>query len=195
MGETVWADRPDGGQVPFDPDACKRFPLRVDDWPKSYLYLRPESDDDRWIYAEKEPTSWRRSGPNARLLPVRFAYLRCRVVTPKEADEMRRGAGSDNPPQTPIKPKWDPENRILSVEGSVCRKFARRADNQIKILAKLQAEGWPEKSIRNPLRDEAQLRQTIKDFNKSLTKDCPFRLVQDLNRVGWTLGPDMTDLP
>jgi hypothetical protein len=99
------------------------------------------------------------------------------------------------PTKLVLRPDWDPESRTLSVGDTACRKFKRHAHNQIKILEALQAEGWPEKSIANPFSNEAQLHQTIKDFNDSLNKGCRFRLVQDHNRVGWTLEQSTGELP
>jgi hypothetical protein len=84
-------------------------------------------------------------------------------------------------------PSWDRETRTLSIGGTICRRFTRRTSNQIKILEALQSAGWPERSSPNPLDSEEQLHQTIRDFNKSLSEGCPFRLVQDHNRVGWRL--------
>jgi hypothetical protein len=91
--------------------------------------------------------------------------------------------------------KWDSDSLTLSVGGIVCRKFTRRSNNQIKLLESLQATGWPDKPIPNPLRDESQLGQTIKDFNKSLDRPGLFHLVQDHNRVGWNVGQGSSDLP
>jgi hypothetical protein len=88
----------------------------------------------------------------------------------------------------PGKPKWDRESWTLSIGGVVCRKFTRHFGNQIKILEALQTAGWPEESIANPLRDESQLHQAIKDFNRSLIDPNLIRLVSDHNRVGWERG-------
>jgi hypothetical protein len=116
----------------------------------------------------------------------------CRVVTRKEADAICREAEKDFPPEweracpaIPLKPKWDRESWTLSIGGIVCRKFTKRFGNQIKILEALQASGWPGESIANPLRDESQLHQAIKDFNRSVKKPTLFRLVSDHNRVRW----------
>src|SRR6516225_2320559 len=96
MGEMVWADRPDGGQVGFDPERCVRFPLRpeIEDYPKPYLYYRPE--DDLWIYAEEriqytfeKGTHWHPAGPTS----VPFVKRSCRIVTREKARDMSREAG------------------------------------------------------------------------------------------------------
>jgi hypothetical protein len=102
MGEMVWADRPDGGQVRFDPDLCVRFPLPagIEDHPTRYLYH--ESEGDLWIYAEEriefrleKGGSYHPAGP--RLVPI--VELSCRVVTRTEADGLFREAGKDFPPE------------------------------------------------------------------------------------------------
>jgi hypothetical protein len=100
MSETVWADWPGRGQVPFDPDTCEtRIPLRVDGWPKCYLYQVHKSDGDLWIYAEEEAAGRSRRNPyTGRSEVERFLLRRCRVVTEEEAREMRREAGLGNPP-------------------------------------------------------------------------------------------------
>jgi hypothetical protein len=87
-----------------------------------------------------------------------------------------------------IKPKWDPKKLTLSVGARICHRFKRKTNNhQLRIVEALEAAGWPDKSIPNPLRDEIQLRQTIKDFNEACVEGSPFRLTQDHNQVGWTL--------
>jgi hypothetical protein len=94
MGETVWADRPDGGQVPFDPDNCERFPLRVDGWPKQYLYLHRKPGGAVLIYTEEQPAMRPGGNPYTR----KFMYRHpCRVVTRGEADGLCRQAGKDFP--------------------------------------------------------------------------------------------------
>jgi hypothetical protein len=96
------------------------------------------------------------------------------------AGQSKRGLG--------IRPTWNPKSLTLSVGNVVCHKFTRRLGNQIEVLKSLEAAGWPEKTIPNPLRDESQLRQTIKDFNKASVDGSTFRLIQDHNQVGWTIG-------
>jgi hypothetical protein len=97
MGEMVWADRPDGGQVRFDPDLCVRFPLRArdEDHPKNYLFHKPEGD--LWIYVE-ERIEFRAVGDYHVLLGrslVPTVQRSCRIVNREEAREMSREAGLD----------------------------------------------------------------------------------------------------
>jgi hypothetical protein len=68
MGETVWADRPNGGQVPFDPDTCERFPLQADDWPRHSLYLHRKPGGAVLIYAEEPVVFYLHRKPDGAVL-------------------------------------------------------------------------------------------------------------------------------
>jgi hypothetical protein len=102
MGETVWADRPDGGQVPFVPDLCIRFKLSHDDGnPEPVLYHK--LDGDLWIYRHRmwamligHNLSAINSGIESQ--PTLLTEI-CRVVTKEEAIELLRRAGKEIPPE------------------------------------------------------------------------------------------------
>ena len=109
---------------------------------------------------------------------------------PPAPDKTGELPGSDQSKRDPvIRPKWNPERLTLFVGDTRCRKFTRaNKTNQIRIMEALEKAGWPKMPIPNPLRDEIQLAQTIKDFNKKRIEGSPFRLTQDHNQVGWTIG-------
>jgi hypothetical protein len=86
-----------------------------------------------------------------------------------------------------ILPRWDKRERILWIGDQECKRLRSKAYNQEKVLDELQAAGWPTTTISNPLRDRELLRQTVKDFNRSLHSNAPFRLLDDGPRVGWFL--------
>jgi hypothetical protein len=100
MSETVWADRQGGGQVPFDPETCERFLLRVDGGIKHYLYLHRKPGGAVLIYAEERPAMRRGRNPDTGQPQVGSFILRlCRVVTRTEADGLCREVGKDFPPE------------------------------------------------------------------------------------------------
>jgi hypothetical protein len=200
MSEPVWADRGDGGHIPFDLEQCVRFWLGFDlgfgriSGTDFYLYLHRTQDGDLWIYAAE----WFDYDHSGERIPGRS----CCIVTKEKARQLCLKFGQDVPDELgeagPAGPTWHRESKTLRYGDTDVRTFKKWAENQIKILDALQAAGWPRKSIANPLHNEFQLRQTIKDFNESLKKTGKFplfHLVQDHDRVGWVSeqGPD--DLP
>jgi hypothetical protein len=167
--------------------------------PRVYRERTPEGD--QWFHLEEHVFYRHRVGQSK---PERLEYYYPRRVTPEQVREICREADWPTPPGLgltgPARPRWDPDSGTLWYGDTICHRFTRWANNfQIKILEALEARGWPEESIENPLDGvyrEDQLRQAIKTFNRetrrfneSLGQPVLFRLVQDHDRVGWAWGP------
>jgi hypothetical protein len=71
----------------------------------------------------------------------------------------------------PILPSWDPERRVLRVNGTIVKQFKWTAENQEAILCVFEEEGWPPR-IDDPLPPHAEqeskrrLSDTIKCLNR-----------------------------
>ena len=72
-------------------------------------------------------------------------------------------------PATPleIRPKWDAETHTLLFGQQPARTVKRTAKNIITILTCFEEDGWP-KRIDNPLQDDIQRREAIRQLNKGL---------------------------
>jgi hypothetical protein len=64
------------------------------------------------------------------------------------------------------KPHWDGHARTLSYEGIVCKRYARAAPHQERVLAAFQEQEWPE-GIDDPL-PPGKLADTIKDLQNAV---------------------------
>ncbi len=79
--------------------------------------------------------------------------------------------GNGNPKSLPILPSWDPERRVLRVNGTLVKQFKWTAENQEAILCVFEEEGWPAR-IDDPLPPQAEqdskrrLSDTIKCLNR-----------------------------
>ncbi len=71
----------------------------------------------------------------------------------------------------PILPSWDPERRVLRVNGTIVKQFKWTAENQEAILCVFEEEGWPPR-IDDPLPPHVEqdskrrLSDTIKCLNR-----------------------------
>lgn len=90
-------------------------------------------------------------------------------------------------PVPSIKPSWDKDARTLAFAGRECRRYDRLAQNQFKILDALEAEDWTDKPVSVDGLSENQLRDTIKDINRSMHDSSPVEIVQRNSRVSWRL--------
>ncbi len=71
------------------------------------------------------------------------------------------------------KPKWDPERRELSFNGTRCKSFRQPAPNQTRILVTFEECGWPSR-IDDPIPPNAvdrrdRLADTVRGLNKGCT--------------------------
>ncbi len=116
-----------------------------------------------------------------------FTKRTCFVLTPDGVDVARQACdlGSDQPPRTfvirvpdrpdvtakPSVPRWDAEQRVLSLDGRVVKSFKWYAKNQEIVLAVFEEEGWPVR-IDDPLPPQPEqdskrrLSDTIKCLNR-----------------------------
>lgn len=82
-----------------------------------------------------------------------------------------RSTGNGNSKPLPILPSWDPERRVLRVNGTLVKQFKWTAENQEAILCVFEEEGWPAR-IDDPLPPQAEqdskrrLSDTIKCLNR-----------------------------
>jgi hypothetical protein len=80
-------------------------------------------------------------------------------------------SGNGQVKSTPILPSWDPERRVLRVNGTLVKQFKWTAENQEAILCVFEEEGWPAR-IDDPLPPQAEqdskrrLSDTIKCLNR-----------------------------
>ena len=80
-------------------------------------------------------------------------------------------AGNGHQKSLPILPSWDPERRVLRVNGTLVKQFKWTAENQEAILCVFEEEGWPAR-IDDPLPPQAEqdskrrLSDTIKCLNR-----------------------------
>jgi hypothetical protein len=80
-------------------------------------------------------------------------------------------SSSGNSKSLPILPSWDPERRVLRVNGTLVKQFKWTAENQEAILCVFEEEGWPAR-IDDPLPPQAEqdskrrLSDTIKCLNR-----------------------------
>jgi hypothetical protein len=94
MGHILRADRPDGGRIAFDPDACVGFLLSRTWASDRALYYDPARS--LWICLER---AWNWTDGSGLLnRPVLVDYS-CRIVTKEAAREMFREAGLGIPPE------------------------------------------------------------------------------------------------
>ncbi len=68
-------------------------------------------------------------------------------------------------------PKWDPERRELRVDGRVVKRFKWHAENQERVLAAFDEEGWPFR-IDDPLppHEEQDSKRRLSDTIKCLNR-------------------------
>jgi hypothetical protein len=108
---------------------------------------------------------------------------------------VHRGAGSEAAKRAvPLvgKPRWDSKSGTLYFNNIKCHTFSRNATKQMKLLAAFEELGWPEDAINNPMEDEVELRQTVKDFNRL---GLPFGFRRENLRVRWVRRSAGGDLP
>ena len=80
----------------------------------------------------------------------------------------------ESPKTYPSVPKWNPETRMLSIDGTVVKRFKWTAVNQEAILAAFEEEGWPSR-VDDPLPPQPEqdskrrLSDTIKCLNRKQT--------------------------
>jgi len=118
-----------------------------------------------------------------------FSKRTCFVLSPAGAAKARESFGQPSnsaPAASPVTqekgepaslglPDWDPEARILQVDGKVVKWFKWRAANQEAVLCAFQEEGWPRR-IDDPLPPEPEqdskrrLADTIKCLNNKQKK-------------------------
>jgi hypothetical protein len=128
------------------------------------------------------------------------------IRLPAELEEYRQVASDENlyhewqASQFPSKkklpdPRWDRSQRTLWLGKECIRKVSTQACNQLRVLDALQSKGWPNKSIINPLKDIATLRQTVKDFNRAGGRGNRLSLVCNGDRVWWRLQDQFRRIP
>ncbi len=75
-----------------------------------------------------------------------------------------------------VAPKWDAEKRELRIDGRIVKRFKWHAENQERILAAFEEEGWPAR-IDDPLPpheeqdSKRRLSDTIKCLNRKQTQE------------------------
>ena len=72
-----------------------------------------------------------------------------------------------------LRPKWDENNRELSVNGLVVKRYKHTADNQTRVLAAFQKHEWSTR-VPNPLH-RTDTHQTLKELNKLAPDKIRFR--------------------
>ena len=89
------------------------------------------------------------------------------IIAPPSAADHR----SDSPGNPGSMPHWDGICRELRLDGKLLKKFRQPADNQERILAAFQEEGWPA-YIFNPLPprpgqdDTSRLHAAVRRLNR-----------------------------
>ncbi len=116
-----------------------------------------------------------------------FVLTSTGVAAAREALETKSGSNGsalaastalDAPTPTPgvVAPTWDPEKRELRIDGRVVKRFKWHAENQERVLAAFDEEGWPFR-IDDPLPphpeqdSKRRLSDTIKCLNRKQTSE------------------------
>jgi hypothetical protein len=91
-------------------------------------------------------------------------------------------------------PAWNREDRQLRYGEILCREYRREAPEQFEILDLFQGRGWT-KTVPNPWRDEAKLRDTVRHMNADLSEESPIRFEVFNMKPSWfryrpRSGPD-----
>ena len=80
-------------------------------------------------------------------------------------------------------PKWDANERTLSFDNRVLKKYRKHsARNQVGVLEAFEEAGWTN-SIKLPVRND-QIRDTVRGLNNSLGEDSPIRFSADGTGTG-----------
>jgi hypothetical protein len=82
------------------------------------------------------------------------------------------------------RPVWDKDSQTVYFKGVVCRVIGREAPNQLPIVEAFEKQHWAT-SIRNPLRDEIVLRQTVRDLNRGMVEGSLIHFKAVKLRVSW----------
>jgi hypothetical protein len=105
----------------------------------------------------------------------------------KWCEEQRKSTAPLGRIQSPW-PQWDPLRRLLLCGTNVCRRYKRKAKNQLLILEQFEAQKWVH-IIDSPLRRSEVLVQTIHDINRGLTAHSQICFEVDGLRVKWAWRP------
>lgn len=92
-------------------------------------------------------------------------------------------------------PHYDKELRELTYKRVVLKRFRQQAENQERVLATFEEQGWPRR-ILDPIPKAGRLAQTVRDLNRGM-QGAPIRFCCDGTKQGviWELQQDSTEAP
>ncbi|WP_406699188.1 hypothetical protein V5E97_09950 [Singulisphaera sp. Ch08] len=205
MAKFVWVNREDGfGQDAVDLHQCRRFlvscpdPSEGGNWDHIVYY---RTQNDFWIKEsyEQELSGYQIVYCYEHAVTVAHDFLKNSRKLPLELEPAREIASAfdtyvswmrGNQAHAGIvtlvsKPRWDRRERTLYFGEVLCRSFAANAKNQMRLLDAFEKENWPTKSISSPFGIGGPLKQTVDDFNATVSIQASFRFCMDNLRVGW----------